>query len=104
MQEQTAAGEWCHSCSVVVEVFQAHAITPSPASSGGGSLVAAADQYLLYLREGSALGLEDDVVGEECARQAVKREEREHGVHPYVHAHRAVQLRTGQNKLCHSLL
>lgn len=60
------------------------------------SLVAAAVQYLLYLREGSALGLEDDVVGEECARQAVEREEREHGVHPCVLAHRAVQLRTEQ--------
>lgn len=85
-------------------MFQAQAITPSPAISGGGSLVAAAVEYLLYLREGSALGLEDDVVGEECARQAVECEEREHGVHPCVLTHRAVQLRTEQNNLCYSLL
>lgn len=106
VQQQTAADEWCHSCSVVVEVFEAHASRRlPPVAEGRGSLVAAAVQYLLYLREGSALGLEDDVVGEECARQAVEREEREHGVHPCVLAHRAVQLRTTtEQTTCHSLL
>lgn len=88
VQQQTAAGEASGATAA-----------PSGARNHAVSLVAAAVQYLLYLREGSALGLEDDVVGEECARQAVECEEREHCVHPCVLAHRAVQLRTQQNKI-----